>query len=63
MSPMLKDPEDLAVELRSLVGTIGPMAVHADPETLRRALLEAATQLERYAEKPLHCPCCDGDHL
>lgn len=23
----------------------------------------ALTELQRYRARPLHCPCCDGDHL
>lgn len=26
-------------------------------------LLAALTELQRYREKPTHCPDCDGDHL
>lgn len=26
-------------------------------------LRDAMTELRRHREKPLHCPCCDGDHL
>lgn len=28
-----------------------------------RLMREAAAELQAYREKPLHCPCCDGDHL
>lgn len=26
-------------------------------------LCSALTELQRYRDRPLHCPCCDGDHL
>lgn len=26
-------------------------------------VLLALEELRRYRDKPLHCPCCDGDHL
>ncbi len=30
---------------------------------MKPELLDALTELKRYRERPLHCPCCDGDHL
>ncbi len=29
----------------------------------RVELLSLLQELRRYRDKPLHCPCCDGDHL
>jgi hypothetical protein len=30
---------------------------------MKPELLEALKELQQYREKPLHCPCCDGQHL
>jgi hypothetical protein len=29
----------------------------------RRELADLLIEMKRYRLKPLHCPCCDGDHL
>lgn len=28
-----------------------------------RDLIWLLMEVKRHREKPLHCPCCDGDHL
>ena len=49
--------------LQALVDNLRGREDFANYAIMAAEVRSMAVELMRYRDKPLHCPCCDGDHL